>query len=481
MSHLGTYSNEARCSDINRLFSCYSLIWLTLFIGLFLCPADLHLVKTAAAQQNPGEFVLEDPEPVIERDPQPSSDETIEQRLSAIFEAFGALDSVSIIVDDGVVTLSGSVANEGDAEMALELAIRVEGVVTVRDELERTLDVADNLSPILTQYEDDLRQFAKALPLYGTAFVIFCVVLLFGHALSAMKWFWRMLTPNPFLAEILSQAVRFSFLLVAVFVVLNIIGATALMAALLGGAGVIGLAIGFAVRDTLENYISSIMLSLRQPFRGGDHVIIGDQEGVVSRLTTRATILKTLDGNHLRIPNADVFKSNILNYTTNPLRRFEFKLGVDAADDPVAAINCGNGAVRSLDFVLNDPPSFAMIESVGDSSIILVFYAWIDQRETDFAKGRSMAIRATKDALEANEFTLPEPIYRLRFDSPPGETDLNEQLSQAQPKTKPKRQPRPEVDQLLDTQPEVDSVRETIVRDLDGAEENLLDDRRPSE
>jgi len=109
------------------------------------------------------------------------------------------------------------------------------------------------------------------------------------------------------------------------------------MGTLLGGAGVLGLAISFAVKDSMENYISSIMLSIRQPFRAQEHVVINDYEGVVVRLTSRSTVLMTLDGNHLRIPNATVFKAVILNYTRNPQRRFDFVLGVDAEDDPAQA------------------------------------------------------------------------------------------------------------------------------------------------
>ena len=89
---------------------------------------------------------------------------------------------------------------------------------------------------------------------------------------------------------------------------LQILEATALLGAVLGGAGVIGIALGFAVRDTVDNYVSSLMLSLRQPFRANDHVVIEGHEGRVIRLTSRATILMTLDGNHLRIPNSTVFK-----------------------------------------------------------------------------------------------------------------------------------------------------------------------------
>jgi small-conductance mechanosensitive channel len=135
-------------------------------------------------------------------------------------------------------------------------------------------------------------------------------------------------------------------------------GATALIDTILGGAGVVGLAIGFEVRDSLENYISSIMLSLRQPFRANDHIVIGEHEGKVVRLTSRATVLMTLDGNHLRIPDSQLFKAVILNYTSNPERRFDFELGVGADDDPVVAMKIGLEALCQLPFV--DPFCFRM-------------------------------------------------------------------------------------------------------------------------
>src|SRR3546814_7123269 len=115
------------------------------------------------------------------------------------------------------------------------------------------------------------------------------------------------------------------------------------------------ISIGFAIRDTVDNYVSSLMLSLRQPFRANDHVVIEGHEGRVVRLTSRATILMTLEGNHLRIPNSTVFNAVILNYTRNPARRFAFELGIEANDDPVAGMALGLRAPRALDFVLDTP------------------------------------------------------------------------------------------------------------------------------
>ncbi len=345
------------------------------------------------------------------------SDDAIQVR---IFAEIDALASVSVAVRDGVVTLTGPVANDAAAQRAVRLASRLEGVVTVEDDIERTLAVGDNLAPLLDDSRDALGRLRRALPLLGIAAVVVGVIVLVGHRLAAWAGLWQRVMPNGFLAELVSSAVRVAAWLIAAVVALNLLGAKALMGTLLGGAGVLGLAVGFAVRDTQENYIASILRSLRQPFRANDFVVIDQHEGVVVRLTSRATVLMTLDGNHLRIPNATVFKAVILNYTRNPQRRFTFDLGVDANDDPVDAMRVGLDAVRGLPFVLDEPSPVAVVDAVGDSNIGLKFFAWVDQTQASFGKSRSLAIRAAKDALEAGGFTLPEPIYRLRFDGVPG-------------------------------------------------------------
>lgn len=158
------------------------------------------------------------------------------------------------------------------------------------------------------------------------------------------------------------------------------------------------------------------MLSLRQPFRPRDFVSINDHKGVVIRLTSRATILMTVDGNHLRIPNAVVFKATILNFTTNPERRFDFTLGIGVNDDPVAATEAGVEAIASLPFILDSPPPGSFVEMMGDSNIVIRFMGWINQKETDFLKARSYAMQKAREVLEEQGFSLPVPSYNLRFD-----------------------------------------------------------------
>ncbi|KAA0939224.1 mechanosensitive ion channel family protein [Psychrobacter sp. ANT_H59] len=342
-------------------------------------------------------------------------DNDIRQRISGIFSEIEGLQAINVGVTQGVVTLTGETPNEKKAQQAINLTNRLTDVVTVEDKINRTLDVQDNVTTVYQSIKAQAKNLIKAVPLLLVGIILFALVTWFGSWLSNRQKMWQRLTPNPFVAELLSQTVKVIFIILGLILALSLIGAETILGTLLGGAGVIGIAVGFAVKDTIENYIASLMLSIRQPFRARDHILINAQEGIVVRLTSRATILMTLDGNQLRIPNAEVFKATILNYTKNPERRFTFELGVDANDDPLAAIKVGIDAIAQLDFALDKPKVTAIIKEVGDSNIILQFQVWVNQSEADFSKARSIAIRETKHALEDEGFSLPEPIYQLRF------------------------------------------------------------------
>ncbi len=351
----------------------------------------------------------------IETTPTLQKDNDIRQRISGIFSEIEGLQAITVDVTQGVVSLTGETPNEKKAQQAIDLTNRLTDVVTVEDKINRTLDVQDNVTTVYQGLKNKSKTLIKALPLLVVGIIIFGLVTWFGSWLSHRQKMWQRLTPNPFVAELLSQTVKVIFIIFGLILALSLVGAETLLGTLLGGAGVIGIAVGFAVKDSIENYIASLLLSIRQPFRARDQIVINDKEGIVVRLTSRATILMTLDGNQLRIPNAEVFKATILNYTKNPERRFTFELGVDANDDPLAAIKVGIDAINTLSFVLDEPKSIAIITNVGDSNIVLEFQVWVNQLDTDFAKARSIAIRETKHALENEGFSLPEPIYRLRF------------------------------------------------------------------
>ncbi|MBT0667635.1 mechanosensitive ion channel [Novosphingobium profundi] len=343
------------------------------------------------------------------------SDERIARRIEGIFSAVPALRNVRVSVRQGVVVLDGTVAAPEDIGRAEQIASRIVGVVTVENGVERKVSVEDSVQS-LGGFSGKLANFVTIMPLIGAALAVALLVALAGYGLAASTWLWRRLVPSSFLTELIASAIRFVFVIGGLAIALQMIGAGGLLGAVLGGAGIVGIALGFAMRDMIENYVASVMLSVRQPFRANDWIVIDHYEGRVIRLTSRATILMTLDGNQLRIPNSTVFKAVILNYTRNPERRFDFELGINADADPTVARHLGVNALRQLGFVLKNPPPSARIEQVGDSNVVVKFLGWIDQTETDWYKARSRAIPAVKNALETAGFALPEPIYRLRFD-----------------------------------------------------------------
>ncbi len=404
----------------------------------------------------------------------------IAQRIHDIFAEIIPLRAVQIRVSAGVVTLSGIVQNADDIKRAEAIASRVAGVVTVQNDLERDLDVTTNLTPTLGQFKADMKGLLRALPLMGVAMGVGLLIMVLGYLLASINRLWRWIMPNPFLAEIAATFIRFISIVLGLIAALEVLGATALLSGVLGGAGVVGIALGFAARDMAGNYVASLMLSLRQPFRANDLVVIEGHEGRVIRLTSRATVLMTLDGNHLRIPNLIVFKSVILNYTYNSKRRFSFDLGVDADDDPINGIAVGLKAMNDLKFVLVEPAAMAVIENVGDSNIVLRFYGWIDQKDTDFLKGRSLAIQAAKSALEGAGFALPEPIYRLRFDegteAPFGKAPVVTQRDIGRSRL----QPEVEVTES-DTSPDK-HIERLVAKERESADEDdLLDNTKPIE
>lgn len=406
------------------------------------------------------------------------TDAQIQSRIADILSKLSDTNEVVVAVDGSVVTLSGQAANTEAALRAVGIAERVNGVVAVQDDIVRTLAVTDNVTPLMDRTTELSTQFVRALPLIAAALTALVVIFLLGRFLASRTGLLRRMAGNPFLAELIATAIRLAFVMIGIIVALNILGATALVGTVLGGAGIIGIALGFGVRDTVENYIASLLLSIRQPFRAEDHVVIDGQEGIVVRLNTRATILMTLDGNHLRIPNAKVFKADILNYSTNPTRRFSFRVGVDSADDPVSAISIGAGAMRDLPFVLDDPAPMGTIVEVGDSSILIDFHAWIDQRETGFATARSQAIRDVKDVLETNGFSLPEPLYRVRVDG--GSVSAKATKGEPRKTAKPVALAR----SVLDTDAEltiVERVAEERRHTDPDAAPDLLDDAAPQE
>ncbi|MEL6947502.1 MAG: mechanosensitive ion channel family protein [Pseudomonadota bacterium] len=418
---------------------------------------------------------------VIERATQDRTeeDQALQAKVRQVFNEIDAFKNVFVTVKGGVVTLKGRVLELDDVNRAEELAAKIDGVVTVNNQIDVETSVEKRIAPALERFQNRLSQVLGFLPIAAVGFLAFGVIATLGFFIARMKYPWSAMAPNRFVADLIRQIVRLAFIMLGVVIALDIMGATALLGTILGAAGILGLAIGFAVRDTVENYIASVLLSFRQPFKPQDVVKIDGYEGYVIALTSRATVLLTFDGNHVRIPNATVFKGIITNYSKNPERRFDFEIGVET-DDLKRAVELGKSVISNLSFVLKDPAADAWLNSVGESSMVIWFGGWINQTETSLVKARAEAIRKVRQAFIAEGISMPEPIYRLRLDG--DAAALPSTPSKPTKKTAAKTKPVP-VDDEQEQDVTADHTLEQRAKEASksNTNESLLDEAAPQE
>jgi len=364
----------------------------------------------ASAQDIPG---VGDTTPAQLRPAPVPPDSVLAARLAAVYASFDEFDSVTLSVIEGVVRLEGTVDDPDVRRELEEITREIQGVVYVVSNVEAATDVETRLTPAVGQIQAYWDAFVAQLPVLGVALL---VVLIFWAA-SFTLGLWRRPTAwtriNPLLWNFISRLVRGIMVGVGLLLAFDILGITSLMGAVLGTAGIVGLAIGFAFQDIVENYLAGMLLSLRRPFSVNDLVRVGEFEGRVVRLTSRELVLLSLEGNHLRLPNSHVFKNPLTNFTINPRRQFRFDVGISVDEELQRALAVGVGTMESMAGVIDDPPPYGRVTDLGESTVTVRFHGWVDQRATDFLKARSEAIRLVKAALDAEGIVMPEPTYRV--------------------------------------------------------------------
>jgi small-conductance mechanosensitive channel len=347
----------------------------------------------------------------------PPTDATIAGRIGATLGNYDTFEQVQVSVQGGVARLSGEVPSPGERERAATLAGRIDGVLDVRNDLRVSEDVARQAGRAWHRIAARAEDYLVYMPVLALALAVFVLFWFVARWLSAREALYRRVSPNRFVRQLVAQVVRSVVVIVGLVFALEILEATALIGAVMGAAGVTGLVVGFALKEMVENYVAGVLLSLRQPFSPHDLVQIDGREGHVVRLTSRATILLTPEGNHVRLPNALVFKGVIVNFTRNPERRFDFTLGLATDTDLAAAQALAIETVGAVEGVLQNPAPDAWISAVGDSSLSLYIIAWVDQRRHAFPKVRSEAIRQVLARFGAAGIETPEPIYRVNLTS----------------------------------------------------------------
>ena len=390
-------------------------------ILLVLCLTGLLAVQAPAQtpdqlEPSPEQSVSEVPKQV---NVEPTSEDTdIATRLTRILKATGWFENPQVQVDEGVVFLSGSVADAQHREWAGRLASNTQDVVAVVNRIEVKEISMWDLSPAWNELRRLGAKAVRELPLFVLALVLLTATW------GATKWtvhsasslFGRRLD-SQLLRDVAARVLAVPVFLFGLYLVLRVSGLTRLAMTVVGGTGVLAIVIGFAFRDIAENFLASVFISIQRPFGRGDLIEVAGYKGYVQSVNTRSTLLMTLEGNHVQIPNATIFKDTITNFTANPNARFDFSVGIGYEDSITTAQSVALEVMRDHPAIINDPEPLVLVESLGAATVNLRIYMWVNISQYSQLKVRSAVIRLTKRAFEQAGISMPDEAREVVFPS----------------------------------------------------------------
>jgi small conductance mechanosensitive channel len=219
-----------------------------------------------------------------------------------------------------------------------------------------------------------------------------------------------------------------AFVATGIFVALSILQLDKAVTSLLAGAGIIGLALGFAFQDIAANFVSGVLMAIRRPVRLGDVIESNSYFGSVVNINLRSTIIRTMQGQHVHIPNKDIFNKPIVNYSEEGKRRIDLKCGVSYGDDLEKVKKIVLEAITSIDYLITKDEITFFYKEFGDSSINFEVRYWVNfKKQPDYLAAPSDGVMRIKKAYDENNIMIPFPIRTLDFGIKGGEI-LNEQL-----------------------------------------------------
>jgi len=184
---------------------------------------------------------------------------------------------------------------------------------------------------------------------------------------------------------------------------------------LLGGMGVLSIAVGFAFRDIFENFFAGMLLLWRFPFENGDFIQCGDIEGKVERVEIRLTRIRLVTGELIVMPNSRLYKNPVRVMTDQPLRRITVMTGIAYSESLEKAISLIENTLQTLDTVSDEKPVEIFANGFGSSSMDIEVTWWTKPTPLDVRRSRSEVVRAVKKALDDAGIEIPFPYRTLTF------------------------------------------------------------------
>ncbi len=277
-----------------------------------------------------------------------------------------------------------------------------------------------NSSPIVTSFKESWYNFLDQVPGILLAILIAAVGFFIADKIASLsKKVINRRTQDPLMTNFLGKTIKVVLIIFILMFALRVAGLQGISETLLTAAGASAVILGFAFKDIGENFISGIILSFNRPFNVNDTIQVGEIFGRVKSMEFRYTKVKTFDGKDVYIPNSDVLKKPLFNYTEDGFFRIDFLVGIDYEDSIEKAQEVILKATIESEAVLNDElhKAFVVVDSLAVSTVNLKILFWIDSE--DYGKKalqiKSKVVANVKDAIMAHGLNLPANIQEIKL------------------------------------------------------------------
>ena len=253
----------------------------------------------------------------------------------------------------------------------------------------------------------DTSKLNVALTDYALPFLGACAWLIFGYWISSLlarltyAGLFRKLGADK--ARAFSKVIR--FLVIVPFVLTLIHGAGVDITALLGAAGLAGVAIGFASQTGLSNLISGLFLVLERPFKIGDLIEVDGSRGIVHSIEMLSTYIRAYDNQVIRFPNEMLAKSKVINLTRYPIRRINLDIRVASKEDPDHVMTVLREVIIANPECFNEPEPMIALKELRGTSLDFFIGVWADSQE--FWSTRTSLLRDIKVRFDQEGIALP--------------------------------------------------------------------------
>jgi small conductance mechanosensitive channel len=277
----------------------------------------------------------------------------------------------------------------------------------------------------MARFRDMMNGFLASLPNILLAIVVLALFYVLGLFLRSIvrrvtRRRTRIAGAGLAVGRVVQGLVIFGGLLIALTIALPKLKASDIVQLL----GIGSVAVGFAFKEIFQNFLAGILILLTHPFQIGDQIRVGDFEGTVEDIETRATFIKTYDSRRIVIPNADLFTDKVIVNTAYPTRRIQYDIGIGYGDDIERARQLILETLGKIEEVLKDPAPQALVMDFAASAVMIRARWWINPpRRSEENDSRDSVLAAIKKTLNENGIDLPYSTHQILFHDQTEETD----------------------------------------------------------